>query len=108
MAENRRSGRLRADLAYLWAQLGKKRWAESEIAQALQQSPNDNETRRRAAVAYEVLGRRSDTLSVLAASSNSVLLDLSRWPEVADLHRDSRFTRLLNSSSRLHAATHWN
>jgi serine/threonine protein kinase/tetratricopeptide (TPR) repeat protein len=95
MTNNPRNGVVRAHLAYLCAQTGDRQRAESEIAQSLQLSPNDAETHFMAAITYEALGRRNDTLSILASSPASVLRDLSRWPDVADLHKDSRFLQLL-------------
>jgi hypothetical protein len=50
-----------------------------------------------AARTYEALDRRNDTLAVLADSPAGMLADLSRWPEVVDLHRDPRFLELLTS-----------
>ena len=100
MIRNPRSGSVRAHLAYLCTQLGERRRAESEIAQALQQSPNDGDTRWMAAITYEALGRRNDTLSILTDSPVGVLADVSRWPDVADLHKDSRFLQLLASHSQ--------
>jgi serine/threonine-protein kinase len=97
MTKNPRSGYARSHLAYLCARLGDRRRAESEIAQALQQSPSDADTLWMAAVTYEALGRRNETLSVLASSPAGVLADLSRWPDVADLRQDSRFLTLLTS-----------
>jgi serine/threonine-protein kinase len=97
MTRNPRNGRVRAHLAYLCTQRGDRRRGESEIAQALQQSPNEADTRWMAAITYEALGRRNDTLSVLATSPRGVIADLSRWPDVADLRKDSRFLQLLAS-----------
>lgn len=97
MIKNPRSGFVRSHLAYLCARLGDRRRAESEIAQAMQQSPSDADTLWMAAVTYEALGRRDQTLSVLAGSPVGVLADLSRWPDVADMRRDSRFLELLTS-----------
>jgi tetratricopeptide (TPR) repeat protein len=97
MITNPRAGTVRAHLGYLASQLGDHRRAESEIAQALAQSPNDSDTRWAAAITYESLGRRTDALSVLAASPLGVLQDVSRWPDVADLRHDSRFLELLAS-----------
>jgi len=99
MISNPRKGAVRAHLAYLSAQLGDKRRAESEIAQALQQSPNDSDTRWLAAVTYEALDQRDDTLSVLADSPPGVLANVSLWPDVAALHQDPRFLKLLASHS---------
>ncbi len=97
VVNNPRRGKMRSFLAYLCASLGDRSRAESEVAQALQLSPDDADTRFMSALTYEVLGRRDDTLAVLGASSNEVIADLSRWPDVADLHRDSRFLELLTS-----------
>jgi serine/threonine protein kinase len=97
MIKNPRSGFVRSHLAYLCAWLGDRRRAESEIAQAVQQSPSDADTLWMAAVTYEALGKRDQTLSVLAGSPAGVLADLSRWPDVADIRRDSRFLELLTS-----------
>jgi hypothetical protein len=63
----------------------------------MQQSPSDADTLWMAAVTYEALGKRNETLSVLAASPTGVLADLSRWPDVADMSQDSRFLELLTS-----------
>ncbi len=97
MAHDPRNGTIRADLAYLCARLGEEQRAESEVAQALQLSPNDADTRWAAAITYEALGQRDNTLAVLSSSPPGVLADLSRWPDVADLHRDPRFLQLLAS-----------
>ena len=72
--------------------------AESEIAQALQLSPGDNNTRRMAVKTYEALGRRDDSIAVLSTSPYDVLADVSRYPDLADLSRDSRFRTMLGSS----------
>ncbi|HEY1947768.1 MAG TPA: protein kinase [Bryobacteraceae bacterium] len=96
MAKNPRDGVVRAGLAYLCTQLGDRGRAESEIAQALQQSP-EADARFLAALTYEALGRRNDAISILAASARGVIADVSRWPDVADLHKDSRFIQLLAS-----------
>ena len=95
--QNTRTGSVRAHLAYLCAQLGDKRRAAFEIDQALQQSPNDANTRWMAALTYEALDSREKTLSILAASPSGVIADASRWPDLADLHQDSRFQLLLGS-----------
>ena len=95
LTNNPRNGWLRAQLAYLCAQQKDGRRAESELAQALKQSPHDADVLWWAAVTYETLGRRNDTLAVLAASPPGVLKDLNRWPDVADLQADPRFKQLL-------------
>ena len=95
LKNNPRAGYVRACLAYVCAWLGETGRAQSEIAQALQLSPEDNETRRMAVKTYEALKRREETLAVLRDSPAQVLADISRYPDLADLHRDSRFKTML-------------
>jgi tetratricopeptide (TPR) repeat protein len=97
MRKNPRRGYVRSFLAYLSARLGDRRRAESEVAQALQVSPNDADVRWMVVMTYEALGRREDTLAILSASPYEVLADLNRYPDLADLHKDSRFVQLLAS-----------
>jgi serine/threonine-protein kinase len=95
LASNPRDPLVRARTAYLCAQQNEGRRAKSELAQALRETPDDSEVLWAAALAYESLGRRDDTLSVLATAPAGVLEDLSRWPDLADLQRDRRFLELL-------------
>ncbi len=97
MVRDPRDGYVRSALGYLTGRLGDARRAESEISQALRLSPADSETRFFSVLTYEALGRREDALAVLRTSPKDVVADLSRWPEVADLHRDPRFIQLLAS-----------
>jgi eukaryotic-like serine/threonine-protein kinase len=97
MRKNPRSGYVRSLVAFLCARLGDGRRADSEIAQALQLSPADADVHWMAAATYEALGRRKDTLAVLNTSPSEVIADVSRWPDMADLRRDSRFLHLLAS-----------
>ena len=97
LTQDPRNGAIRSHLAYLCARLGDRERAQSEIAQALQFSPDDADTRWAAAITYEALGQRDRTLAVLNASPEGVLADLSHWPDVADLHKDPRFLQLLAS-----------
>jgi eukaryotic-like serine/threonine-protein kinase len=97
IADNPRNGEVRADLGYLCAQLKDRRRARSEIAQALQQSPNDALIRWMAVATYEALGDRDDALALLASSPAGVLADINRWPDVANLRADPRFTKLLET-----------
>ena len=95
VAQNPRNGRDRSFLAYFCAQTGDRRRAESEIAQALQLSPQDADTRWTAALTYEALGERDSTLGLVTTFPAELLADLSRYPEVDNLRTDPRFMRLL-------------
>jgi len=94
ISKNPRSGYVRSFLAYLSASLGDHARAESEIKQALELSPNDTDTRWMAVLTYEALDQRRATLDLLSTSSAEFLADVSRWPDLAELHRDSRFQQL--------------
>jgi tetratricopeptide (TPR) repeat protein len=97
MARNPRDGDVRSRLAYLCARLGDHKRAESEVAQALQLSPESTDTRDTAVWTYEALGRREDALAVLRTSSDNVLAETARRLDLAELHKDSRFQLLLDS-----------
>lgn len=97
LRKNPRNGNVKSHVAFLCARLGDKQRADSEIAQALQLSPDDADVHWMAAATYEALGRREDTLAVLSAAPPEVIADVSRWPDMADLHQDSRFLQLLAS-----------
>ena len=97
LAKNPRNGYVRGFLAYLSLSLGDRHRAESEIAQAQQLSPNDIDVRWMAVLTYEALGNRAAALELLTASSAEFIADISRWPDLADLHQDSRFIELLAS-----------
>jgi serine/threonine-protein kinase len=85
----------RAFLAYLLARLGKRGQAEFEISQSLQMPPPDAQVLRMAALTYEALGQRENTLSVLKSAPSSLIADLSRQPDMTGLITDSRFIALL-------------
>ena len=93
--KNPKDGYTRSKMAYLLARLGNRQRAESEIAQALQLTPSNAEVRSTAAETYEALAEREETLKILSSSTDEVIADLSRWPEVAELQNDPRFQQLL-------------
>lgn len=95
MQKNPRDGYVRSILAYVVAQMGDGARAESEIAQALRLAPGDADVRFFAACTYETLKRRDDAMATLSASPAAVIADVSRWPDLADLRKDSRFQTLL-------------
>ena len=97
MARNPRDGYVRSIRGYFAAALGDRVRAESETAQALSLAPDDAETRWMAILTYEALGEREASLAVLNRSSRLQLMDIARWPDVADLGRDPRFLQLLST-----------
>jgi hypothetical protein len=97
VAHNPRDGYLHGFLGYFSAVLGDGPRAESEIAQALSLMPKDSDTRWRAVLTYEALGRHDQTLALLSTSTGEEIADVSRWPDLSELHRNSGFLRLLAS-----------
>jgi tetratricopeptide (TPR) repeat protein len=91
----------RARLAYLAARLGDSGRADFEIAQTLQVSGDDSDVSLMAVLTYEALGRREQTLALLTRLP-TVLGQLNRYPELADLRSDPRFLQLLSSNNIQH------
>jgi tetratricopeptide (TPR) repeat protein/TolB-like protein len=90
------NGVVRSRVAFLHARLGERDQAEQEIRQALKESES-SVTRGMAVWTYEALGRREEALNILGMSSDDVLMDAARWPDLAELHQDDRFKKLLAS-----------
>src|SRR5262249_3191573 len=97
MARDPRDGVARSRVAYVCARLGDRERAESEVAQALRLSQSSNDSRDTAVWTYEALGRREAALALLRESSDQVLKEAVRRPDLAELHRDSRFQQLIVS-----------
>jgi predicted Zn-dependent protease len=95
MSRNPRHAYVRSIRGYFGAALGDRVRAESETAQALSLAPDDAETRWVAILTYETLGQREASLAVLNRSSRQQLMDITRWPDLADLQHDPRFLELL-------------
>lgn len=100
LAANPRNALVRTHLANLCARRKDFSRAQSEIAQALQQAPNNVDVLFMAALAYEALGMRDQTLALLSKAPLSVIQDLNRWPDMADLHKDPRFIKLSTAYER--------
>jgi tetratricopeptide (TPR) repeat protein len=94
LQNNPRNGRARAYAGYLAARLGDRLRGQEEIEQALQLAPNDKMVIRRAAVMYEMLGRRDRALTIIETATSDVLRELDRHPDMADFRLDPRFTQL--------------
>jgi Flp pilus assembly protein TadD len=82
-------------LALVCAFLGDSSRARAEAAQALAMEPENAIVLREAAITYEALHRRDDTLQLLQTAPKRLLEELSRQPDVKDLQKDSRFQELL-------------
>jgi tetratricopeptide (TPR) repeat protein len=86
-------------LALAAAFLGDSHRAQAEAAQALAMEPENAIVLREAAITYEVLRQRDDTLRVLRSAPRHLLEELNRQPDVRDLQGDPRFQALLQSSN---------
>jgi eukaryotic-like serine/threonine-protein kinase len=89
----------RADLALFCARLGDRGRAEFEIAQALQMAPEDGKVVRVAALTFEALKERPNTLKILLNAPPDVLGELSRQPDLHELQHDPGFIELVAKKS---------
>jgi len=94
VTKNPSDGWARSHLAYLCAYLGQPGRAKSEIDQALRSTPDNADTRFMAVLTYEAIHLRDRALAVLAESKKATVEDVGRWPDVADLQKDSRYMEL--------------
>ena len=86
-----RDVRQRARVAYLLARLGDRQQKQNPKLRRHKVSRDDADICLMTVLTYETLGgRRKETLDLLA-NSPSILVQLIRYPELADLRRDPRF-----------------
>lgn len=95
---NPKRGYTRAFAGYLAARLGERERALSEIAQACQLSPSDQQVVRNAVLTYEALGLRGRALDIAQSASPAMLFELSRQPDLKGLRQDSHFLALNHSN----------
>ena len=100
LARNPREGYTHAFVAYFAARLGDKARAEQEIKQALELSPTDDKTIRRAVLTYEALGERDRAIEALSHASPQLSDDMNHQPDLPDLRADSRFQQLLSKAQK--------
>ena len=98
LIENPSQGYPRAFVAQCAARLGDTKRAEAEIAQALKSSPGDNKVIETAILTYEVLNKRDKAILALYGATPDLLLQLDRYPDLADFCRDSRFQQLVTKA----------
>jgi tetratricopeptide (TPR) repeat protein len=96
---NPRQADSRILLALVSAFLGDSKRARAEASQALAMEPENAIVLREAAITYEVLNQRDNTLRLLRNAPRHLLEELSRQPDVRDLQKDPRFQELLKSQS---------
>ncbi len=101
---NVRDGDLKSFMGYFSAACGDRTHAVDYIETALRLFPDSVTARWYSVLTYEELyrasrdpGYRRRTLEILAHSTNDQLADVSRWPDLADLHEDLRFKDLVAS-----------
>ncbi len=97
LARNPRDADARILLALVSAFLGDSRQAQAEASQALAMDPENAIVLREAAIMYEILHQREDTLRLLRNASRRLLEELSRQPDVKALQEDPRFQELLQT-----------
>lgn len=97
LARNPRDADSRILLALVSAFLGDSRQAQAEASQALGMEPENAVVIREAAIMYEILHQREDTLRILQHASKRLLEELNRQPDVNELQKDPRFQELLQS-----------
>ena len=96
---NPRKADSRVLLALVSAFLGDSHRARFEASQALSLEPENAIVMREAAIMYEVLGQREETLLVLQRAPRRLLEELSRQPDVKELRQDPRFQELIRTQS---------
>jgi tetratricopeptide (TPR) repeat protein len=100
VSRNPQDGYIRALMGEVLARLGQKEQADYEISQALRILPVSTDVFMSAVFAYEALGQRARALEVLEQAPRSVVDDLVREPDLADLRHDPRFIALLDRKLR--------
>jgi adenylate cyclase len=94
------SGDKRAFVGYLEATLGHRERANSEISQALQQSPGNKYVIQRAFLTYLLLGEIDLALEVLNRLSADLVRELDRHPDVAGFRQDPRFRKIVERNEQ--------
>jgi Flp pilus assembly protein TadD/TolB-like protein/predicted Ser/Thr protein kinase len=93
---------LRSSVAGYYAKLPDNAKALAEIAQARRQAPMNPTVLFKAALVYEITGRREQAINALelALQSGYSMDEASREPDLAELRKDPRYQRLTRTSSK--------
>jgi tetratricopeptide (TPR) repeat protein len=96
LGRNFNNGTVRSHLAYLYAWLGDRREAEYEAGQALQLAGGSVDAAFFVVMTYEALNERERSLDVASRAPPELLrrLKYDAQPDLAGLHKDSRFQQL--------------
>jgi eukaryotic-like serine/threonine-protein kinase len=92
-------GSLLGWLALYYAKLGQRTSAQKELAQALSLSQNDPQLLFNSALIYELVGDREHALSALhsALRAGYSVSEAQSAPELAQLRKDPRFSKIVGS-----------
>jgi Flp pilus assembly protein TadD len=97
LENNPRDAILKAQLAYLCAELGERGRASSEASQARQLAPGSVEVAWWLTLTWDALGETDKAIATLQHVPDDVLRRIRRETDLADLRHDSRFQQLMAS-----------
>jgi serine/threonine protein kinase/Flp pilus assembly protein TadD len=99
LSGNLNDGTVRSHLAYLYARLNDRRQAEYEAGQALQLAGGSVDAAFFVVMTYEALNERERALALVSKAPPELLrrLKYDAQPDLAGLHRDTRFQQLIEA-----------
>jgi tetratricopeptide (TPR) repeat protein len=99
LSSNLNDGTIRSHLAYLYARLNDRRQAEYEAGQALQLAGGSVDAAFFVVMTYEALDERQRALDLVSKAPPELLRRLKHdaQPDLAGLHRDTRFLQLIEA-----------
>jgi tetratricopeptide (TPR) repeat protein/tRNA A-37 threonylcarbamoyl transferase component Bud32 len=100
---NPRDVRIRANLASLWAEIGHRREALTEISSSLERGPKDLSALFRSAVVHELTGDRKAALAAVEAAARGGYspVEIRRYPDLARLREDPGYLAILRVAPTL-------
>ena len=99
LSSNLNDGLVRSHLAFLYARLNDRRQAEYEAGQALQLAGGSVDAAFFVVMTYEALNERQRALDLVSKAPPELLrrLKYDAQPDLAGLHRDTRFQQLIET-----------